>query len=173
MTSFTIPITYDRNVLVIPRPGQSDTLQDQVVKVLEPFTYELWGLLVASIFFTALLAVWFKDKTIDKNRMQLSSVQDRREAFQNYSGGAAPGVKRRANAYFRLLVDEFISKGLFFFSAGVEQDEDARYEHVILSYFAVIMPNSSRLMPLLKSAAQNHVVRLWLLNSDCSFRVRR
>lgn len=126
MTSFTIPITYDKNVLVIPRPGKSDTLKDQVVKVLEPFSYGLWGLLIASIFVTALLAVWFKDKTIDKTKPRPVSVQNRRVAFQNYSGGAAPGEKRRTNAYLRLLVDEFINKGLFFFSAGVEQDENAR-----------------------------------------------
>lgn len=125
MTSFTIPITYDRSVLVIPRPGKSDTLKDQVVKVLEPFSYGLWGLLVTSIFITALLSVWFKDKTIDMTRPRPSSVQNRRVAFRNYSGGAAPGVKRRSNAYLRLLVDEFISKGLFFFGAGVEQDENS------------------------------------------------
>ncbi|EJK46726.1 hypothetical protein THAOC_34592, partial [Thalassiosira oceanica] len=144
MTSFTIPITYDRSVLVIPRPGKSDTLKDQVVKVLEPFSYGLWGLLVTSIFITALLSVWFKDKTIDMTRPRPSSVQNRRVAFRNYSGGAAPGVKRRSNAYLRLLVDEFISKGLFFFGAGVEQDENSRYgisSCRIMSCFAVNMPN--------------------------------
>ncbi|EJK48816.1 hypothetical protein THAOC_32354 [Thalassiosira oceanica] len=108
MTSFTIPITYDKSVLVIPRPGKSDTLKDQVVKVLEPFSYGLWGLLVASIFITALLSVWIKDKTIDKTQ-----------------GGLDRRVKRRSTAYTRLLVDELIRKGLFFFGGGVEQDENS------------------------------------------------
>ncbi|KAL7528210.1 hypothetical protein ACHAXR_003461, partial [Thalassiosira sp. AJA248-18] len=44
MTSFTLPLVSDKTYLVIPRPGTNNSLNDQIQKVLAPFSYELWGL---------------------------------------------------------------------------------------------------------------------------------
>ena len=102
MTSFTVPIVYDKTFLVIPRPGTKDTLNDQMKKVLAPFSLGLWGLVLAIIVFAALLSVWFSD------RSELTMNQNsRRMGLQRNT----PKKRRRKIVYARLALDSFLEKG--------------------------------------------------------------
>ena len=74
-----------------------------------PFSVELWGLIIGFIFLAAVLSVWFTDS------VRNARSNDRRMALRGK-------LKRRKMAYVRLTMDSFIEKGLFFCSAGVEQD---------------------------------------------------
>mmetsp|Transcript_34735 Transcript_34735/g.56767 ORF Transcript_34735/g.56767 Transcript_34735/m.56767 type:complete len:669 (+) Transcript_34735:46-2052(+) len=125
MTSFTIPIVYDKTFLVIPRPGTKDTLNDQMKKVLAPLSIGLWVLVLAIIVFAALLSVWFSD------RSELTMNQNsRRMGLQRNT----PKKRRRKIVYARLALDSFLEKGLFFCSAGVEQDERASLPNKLLLF---------------------------------------
>jgi len=116
IASFTLPIVYDRTLLVISRPGTKISLTDQAQKVLAPFSYELWGIVIGIIAFTALLSVWYSDRSeVATNRA------DRRIGL----GRGMPKMRRRKRAYARLALDSCLQKGLFFCSAGVEQDESS------------------------------------------------
>eukprot|EP00984_Skeletonema_dohrnii_P035598 scaffold35582_cov233-Skeletonema_dohrnii-CCMP3373.AAC.1 len=42
--------------------------------------------------------------------------------------------KRRKFAYFRLILDAILEKGMFFFSAGIEQDTGASLPHKVLMF---------------------------------------
>ena len=108
MASFTIPITYDKVLLVTKNPGKNNKLGVQVAKVSAPFTFELWLLLIAIIIFTALLSVWYSS--------HIGSA--RNQNFREMS-------LRRKTLYARLALDSILQKGSFFFSAGVEHDADA------------------------------------------------
>ena len=114
---------YDRAVLVIPRPGTKNDLAFQTQKVFEPFTNGLWLVLLALILVTSLLSVWFTDREMaSKKRYGLRLRQAKRP------------TKRRKTAYFRLLLDAFLEKGMFFFSAGIEQDMGASLPHKVLMF---------------------------------------
>ncbi|KAK1739248.1 ionotropic glutamate receptor family protein [Skeletonema marinoi] len=114
MTTFTVPLLYDKTVLVIPKPGQKSNLAYETKKVLEPFTYGLWGVVIAVTVAAALLSVWFSDREM---------VAKSKRAWK----------KRRA-AYFRLILDAILEKGMFFFSAGIEQDTGASLPHKVLMF---------------------------------------
>ena len=115
MTAFTTPIIYDKTFLVIPRPGSNDKLLDQVVKVLAPFSRELWILLLFIILVAALLSVWFAD------RSELpDTTSDRRLSLGRMKNPLR--VKRRKKVYARLALDAFLEKGTNFVSAGVDND---------------------------------------------------
>jgi len=105
MTTFTMPVQQDRTVLVTARPGKSRSFIEETEKVLDPFTHGVWFLLIGMIFVTALLSVWFSGKR-----------------------------SRRPSVYARLAVDEFLHKGTFFCSAGVEQDESASLPRKLLMF---------------------------------------
>ncbi|KAL7545018.1 hypothetical protein ACHAWF_008392 [Thalassiosira exigua] len=121
MTSFTIPVVFDKVILVIPRPDSTDALRDSIQKVLMPFSYPLWGLVIAIIVTSALLSVWFSDRSI--------SV---RGAPERNLG--LPKTRRRKIAYMRLALDSVLQKGLFFCSAGVEQDEGGTLPNQLLMF---------------------------------------
>eukprot|EP00581_Thalassiosira_minuscula_P007139 CAMPEP_0183703846 /NCGR_PEP_ID=MMETSP0737-20130205/1421_1 /TAXON_ID=385413 /ORGANISM="Thalassiosira miniscula, Strain CCMP1093" /LENGTH=733 /DNA_ID=CAMNT_0025930645 /DNA_START=80 /DNA_END=2281 /DNA_ORIENTATION=+ len=116
MTAFSIPIVYDKTFLVIPKPGTKDSLSDQIVKVLAPFSWGLWAFLLAIIVVTALLSVWFSDRSDEAMKRN-----GRRLGLARNWGK----TRRRKIVYARLALDSFLEKGLFFCSAGVEQDERA------------------------------------------------
>ena len=101
-------------MLVIPKPGQKSNLAYETKKVLEPFTYGLWGVVIAVTVAAALLSVWFSDREM---------VAKSKRAWK----------KRRA-AYFRLILDAILEKGMFFFSAGIEQDTGASLPHKVLMF---------------------------------------
>ena len=44
MASFSLPFASDKYSLVIPKPAQTDSLAEEVRKVLAPFSFGLWGL---------------------------------------------------------------------------------------------------------------------------------
>jgi len=117
MASFTIPITYDKVLLVTKNPGKNNKLSVQVAKVSAPFTFELWLLLIAIIMFTALLSVWYSS--------HIGSA--RNQSFREMS-------LRRKKLYARLVVDSILQKGSFFFSAGVEHDADASLPTKLLMF---------------------------------------
>jgi len=113
MTSFTMPIHHDRTVLVIPKPGTKSSLITQSEKVLDPFSPGVWALLLATIAVTALLSVWFN-------------------MGKRMRGRQSGHVRKRV--YARFCIDEFLQKGIFFCSAGVEQDEGASLPHKLLMF---------------------------------------
>jgi hypothetical protein len=122
MAAFTIPILYDKTYLVVPM--SSETVGDQVSKVLAPFHYGVWISIVLIIILTALLSVWFSDpfeKLKRRNRMQRA-------------GGAPVPKYRNSKAYARLAVDEVLEKGIFFCSAGIEQDKGASLPSKVLLF---------------------------------------
>ena len=98
MTSFSLPFTYDKTYLVVPKPGTKDTLMDQVSKVLAPFSYGLWGLVLGVIAVAALLSVWFIE----------SGKSDRRIGSRRKK----TPLKDSGLKYCRLSFDQFLQKGL-------------------------------------------------------------
>jgi hypothetical protein len=118
MAAFTIPIIYDKTFLVIPRPGSSDKLSDQVLKVLAPFSKELWTLLLFVILAAALLSVWFSDQS------ELPRIRSGKGMkLAQMKNSLRP--TRRKKIYARLALDAFLEKGTNFFSAGVDNDAAA------------------------------------------------
>jgi hypothetical protein len=127
MAAFTIPIIYDKTFLVIPRPGSSDKLSDQVLKVLAPFSKELWTLLLFIILAAALLSVWFADHSeLHRN------TRDRRISLAQMKNPFRP--TRRKKVYARLALDAFLEKGTNFFSAGVDNDAAASLPNKLLMF---------------------------------------
>ncbi|KAK1739295.1 hypothetical protein QTG54_009838 [Skeletonema marinoi] len=123
MTSFTVPLVYDKTVLVIPKPVKKKGLAYEAQKVFSPFTPGLWGVVIAIIFAAALLSVWFSDREmVAKKRYGLQLKQARKP------------WKRQKFVYFRLILDAFLEKGMFFFSAGIEQDTGASLPHKVLMF---------------------------------------
>ena len=89
--------------------------------MLEPFTYGLWGVAIAITIVASLLSVWFSDREmVAKKRYGLQSAK-------------RPKKKQKA-AYFRLILDAVLEKGMFFFSAGIEQDTGASLPHKVLMF---------------------------------------
>lgn len=110
MTSFTMPIHFDRTVLVIQNPGTANSLSAQTQKVLDPFSWGVWGLLLATITATALLSTWFHQQ------------------------GRSKANRPRKSVYARFFLDEFLQKGMYFCSAGIEQDDGASLPHKLLMF---------------------------------------
>ncbi len=123
MLNLLFPV-YDKTVLVIPKPERDQNLAFQTLKVFEPFTYGLWGVVIAIIVVASLFSVWFSDREMlaTRNRYDLQLNQTKRPQ------------KRRKFAYFRLIVDAILEKGMFFFSAGIEQDTGASLPHKVLMF---------------------------------------
>lgn len=122
MVSFTIPIIQDKTVLVIPKPGTTDLMSDQIRKVLAPISYPMWGVVLVIITITALLSVWFSDRT------DVATDQRSRRMLVSHN------TRRRKRAYARLALDACLQKGTFFCSAGVEQDQSASLSHKLLLF---------------------------------------
>jgi len=129
LSAFTLPIVSDKTYLVIPAPGKKDTLNDQVLKVLAPFSTGLWGLVLGIILFASLLSVWFSDRSVSDTAG--NPQNDRRTFLQR---GGTPKKRRRKRVYARLALDSFLEKGLFFCSAGVEQDKSSSLPNKVLLF---------------------------------------
>ena len=89
----------------------------------------VWGLIIALIVFTALLSVWFSERVTNKR------ARRQRQPKQ---------IRRPKNlVYARWAIDEFLQKGTFFCSAGVEQDKSASLPAKLLmfgfSFFILIV----------------------------------
>jgi len=119
LTAFTIPILYDKTFLVIPRPGSSNKLRDQVIKVAAPFEPALWVLLLFVILVAALLSVWFTDQS----EVTDTIPSDKRETLERLKNPLQN--KRIKKVYARLALDAFLEKGTNFVSAGVDNDASA------------------------------------------------
>ena len=79
--------------------------------------------MIAVIVVASLLSVWFTDREMAaKKRYGLQLKQSRRPR------------KRRKYTYFRLILDAILEKGMFFFSAGIEQDMGASLPHKVLMF---------------------------------------
>jgi len=123
MTTFTVPLVYDKTVLVIPKPVKKTSLAYQAQKVLQPFTPGLWGVVVAIIVAAALLSVWFTDREVAAKKRYGMHLKQKRRPW-----------KRQKFVYFRLILDAILEKGMFFFSAGIEQDTGASLPHKVLMF---------------------------------------
>eukprot|EP00956_Cyclotella_meneghiniana_P009578 scaffold13215_cov61-Cyclotella_meneghiniana.AAC.5 len=99
LSAFTLPIVYDKAYLVIPKPGSSNSLAKQTQKVLQPFTPQLWILVLVVIFVAAILGCWFAGDA--------EEVSTRIE-----SDGTKPSRLFRAQMYTRIGVDSFLEKDL-------------------------------------------------------------
>jgi len=126
MTSYTVPLVYDKTVLVIPMPGSKKSLQFETAKVLQPFTPWLWVLVVLVVLTAAVLGVWFSDK-------EKLAKKNYGKSLRKLRAGGVKKSKSKA-VYSRLIVDGFLEKGLFFFSAGVERDEAASLPQKLLMF---------------------------------------
>jgi hypothetical protein len=115
MTAFTTPIAYDKTYLVIARPGSSNKLRDQVVKVLQPFSTQLWILSVFVILIAALLSVWFADRS-----ELYTNKRGKKMSMARMKKSLRPTQKKKV--YARLVLDAFLEKGTNFFSASVDND---------------------------------------------------
>mmetsp|Transcript_2090 Transcript_2090/g.4481 ORF Transcript_2090/g.4481 Transcript_2090/m.4481 type:complete len:745 (+) Transcript_2090:84-2318(+) len=124
MTSFTVPLIYDKIVLVIPDPMSKNGLSYQTSKVLAPFTARLWLLVILVIAFTSLLSVWFAKSSHTKRTMLEHSKRRTKSKFS----------RLRIGIYARLIFDSFLEKGLYFFSEGVEQDEGSSLPYKLLLF---------------------------------------
>ena len=122
MSFFLLPV-YDKTVLVIPKPGTKNSLAYQTQKVLFPFTYGLWGVVLAVIVVASLLSVWFTDREMAAKKRYGLKLRQQGKPW-----------KRRKLAYFRLILDAFLEKGMFFFSAGIDQDTGASLPHKVLMF---------------------------------------
>lgn len=116
MSAFTLPIMYDKTVLVIPAPEANDSLGHQVGKVFEPLTWDLWGVVIGVIVLVALLTVWFNEgpsKTRSTHSEAKSAQENlhRRSVFQRLARPQTI-LKPRKIAYARLGLDSFLEKGL-------------------------------------------------------------
>jgi len=123
MTAFTVPLMYDKTVLVIPTPRIDGGILYEASKVMGPFTISLWLVLGVITAISAFLSVWFSDGEKLAKRRYGKSVRVLRKRNQ--------GNKK---VYARLALDAFLEKGLFFFSAGVEQDHGASLPHKCLMF---------------------------------------
>ena len=126
MTSFTMPLVYDKTYLVIPKPSIEDVpLGRQIGKVLDPFESNLWGLIILVIIICALLSVWFSD------RSQLASQVYKKNV--NLRQSKQP-MRRRKAVYARLALDSILEKFTYFFSAGIEQDQGSSLPNKLLHF---------------------------------------
>ncbi|KAL7546227.1 hypothetical protein ACHAWF_009562 [Thalassiosira exigua] len=128
LTAFTIPIVIDKTFLVIPRPGTSNSLNEQIEKVLMPFSNELWALVIAIIVMAALLSVWFSDRSSEE------AMARREREMGLHRNRSMPSLRRRKIAYLRISLDSILEKGLFFCSAGVEQVRGASLPNQLLMF---------------------------------------
>ena len=110
--------------MVIPKPTSGQNLAYEFRKVAQPFTPALWGVVIAIVFTAALLSVWFSDREMIAKKqygVELSEMKKSR--------------KRQSRVvYFRLLLDAVLEKGMFLFSAGIEQDLGASLPHKVLMF---------------------------------------
>mmetsp|Transcript_36129 Transcript_36129/g.67048 ORF Transcript_36129/g.67048 Transcript_36129/m.67048 type:complete len:698 (-) Transcript_36129:205-2298(-) len=120
MSAFTVPIVYDKVFLVIPKPGADEGFMKQVSKVLQPFTYKLWGLVISIIAVSGLLSVWFADRP--KARADHWPRLRRKK------------MRRKKRAYMRLAVDSILEMGTFFCSAGVGLDPGSNLSNKLLMF---------------------------------------
>lgn len=84
-------------VLVIPEPQMDDSLSAQTYKVLEPFTWGAWCLILAMIFVAAFMSVFLLDKSKLGKKNGRGLRHERRQIKKKYYG--------------RLALDAFIEKG--------------------------------------------------------------
>ncbi|KAL7466233.1 hypothetical protein ACHAXS_006521 [Conticribra weissflogii] len=151
LSAFTVPLIYDKTVLVIPKPGSKNSLSYQTSKVLAPFTavspsssetitktfnsntrdklffsfhqcQGLWGVVILVIVCTSLLSVWFAKGSATKH-----VLRRRRNRQTRFS-------RQQLGIYARLSLDSFLEKGLFFFSGGVEQDGGSSLPYKLLMF---------------------------------------
>mmetsp|Transcript_23990 Transcript_23990/g.43164 ORF Transcript_23990/g.43164 Transcript_23990/m.43164 type:complete len:337 (+) Transcript_23990:534-1544(+) len=118
MAAFTVPVINDKIYLVVPTPGSTETITQQISKVFDPFTPNLWCLVAVVIIVSSLLSVWFSDPT----------------EFPSDSDEVSRPLRRSKRAYLRLAVDSILEKGIFFCSAGVEQDTGATLSNKLLMF---------------------------------------
>ena len=119
MSAFTLPLVYDKTLLVIPKPGTQDFLMDQTQKVLAPFTLGLWGLVMGTIAATALFSAWFSGE-----------VEETRTILKN--SRTKPSKRRLIQAHTRVALDSCIEKSIWFCSAGIENDRVTGLSNKIL-----------------------------------------
>mmetsp|Transcript_383 Transcript_383/g.621 ORF Transcript_383/g.621 Transcript_383/m.621 type:complete len:507 (-) Transcript_383:907-2427(-) len=118
MAAFSVPVVNDKVYLVVPTPGSEETIPQQISKIFHPFSVGVWGLVGGIIILSSLLSVWFSDRT------ELASDSDEVQR----------PLRRNKHAYLRLAVDSILEKGIFFCSAGVEQDVGATLSNKLLMF---------------------------------------
>ena len=149
MTSFTLPLFYDKTVLVIKNPAENESFFRDVGKVLMPFTPRLWVLVIATVVVSSLFGVWFSE----------------RPTVAPVPGG--PPRRRRKSAYIRLAIDSCLQKSIFFCSAGVEQDGGATLSSKLL------MAGFGSIILTRRVVTPSRISRRWSARSHVSFAVCR
>ena len=105
---------------------KKNALTFEVEKVMEPFTYAFWLVTAAIVVLASLLSVWFSDREMAAKKRYGMNLTKRKKGKKM--------SKELKAAYFRLIVDAILEKGMFFFSAGIEQDTGASLPHKVLMF---------------------------------------
>ena len=102
------------------------SVSSQFDKALEPFTYELWGVIIGTIAFAALLSLWLTDPFEPSNSEKGLTIQQKQHLNQSTP------MQRNKAAYARLFVDHFLQKFTYFTSAGVQLERGDSLPNKIL-----------------------------------------
>jgi hypothetical protein len=125
MTTFTTPISTDKIVLWIENPSSgTDTVSNNLSKVLLPFDKSLWIALLLAVCGVSILSVWFADEN-----------GERRKWWHKLRGEAwARGtLLERARIFGRVLLDSFLAQSTSFFGQP-EFDVEASLPMKILKF---------------------------------------
>jgi hypothetical protein len=97
LAAFTLPLLYDKIYLVVPKLGSKSSIKESAQKVLEPFTREMWFLVIGIILATALFSLWFMADSKSRNKNSTTT----KEQSKRY----------KAKVCLRLVLDSFLEKG--------------------------------------------------------------
>ncbi|KAL3779463.1 hypothetical protein ACHAWO_006448 [Cyclotella atomus] len=99
MTAFTVPLVYDKTVLVIQNPGSQRSILSESAKVAKPFKPGLIGISGAIILTSAVLSLWFSNR----NKLAEQYGKSLRDLQSN---------KRNVGVYGRLALDSVLQKSM-------------------------------------------------------------
>jgi hypothetical protein len=116
LAAFTLPLLYDKIYLVVPKPGSKSSIKESAQKVLEPFTREMWFLVIGIILATALFSLWFMADSKSRNKNSTTA----KEQSKRY----------KAKVCLRLALDSFLEKGAVC-SCTVSVEPTSSYSHAM------------------------------------------
>lgn len=113
LVPFTTIVDIDKVYVWVEQPTVSDSFKDNYSKMLQPFTYELWGCFFASVVFVAFMTVWFANEHGHRRRWWLKlRGKEWNEA----------GLSQRTWIVVKLGVESLLADFTFFFGHTVEYD---------------------------------------------------
>jgi len=117
MSTYTVPLYYSPQLLMVPAPGKANVLWTQTSKVLAPFEMGAWVMIVLVIALTAILSTWFSGEFGRR-------LRNAQRSFRTV-GRSESTPRLGCFIWGRLVTDEALRMGTYFASAGIEQDTGA------------------------------------------------